>query len=271
MNLRRKTIGAAASVLVLTLGLSACGSDGDPSAGGGDTGTGGADLTQASFVSTVSDAQDTARTSHVEMTIGAERQVVTAEADVEIGDTVADTSMAMTLDMGKADLGGQAPGTVQIRLVDKTVYINLGSMTQGKFMESDLDDANDPIAKQFSALTAQLDPSKQLASFGEALRSLTKKGEPQTLDGVRAQPYEMVLDTEKIAGFTGLTAGAGLPKTLTYTMFIGPDELPRRMTADIAGGTITVDFSQWGEKVDIEAPAADEISAIDPRTLGSGA
>jgi hypothetical protein len=278
MNRRRKTLGAVASVLVLALGLSACGGGSDTSAaGGGDTSTGGGassstgDLTQASFVTTVTDAQDKARTSHVTMTIDAGGKAVTAEADVEVGTTVADTSMAMTMDMGEADLGGQAPGTIQIRLVDEKFYINMGSMTQDMFMESDLSDPDDPIAKQFSTLTAQLDPSQQLASFGQAIQSFTKKGDPRELDGVQTQPYEMVLDTEKVAGFTGLTAGAGLPKTLTYTIFVGPDDLPRRMSADIAGGSITVDYSQWGEEVDIEAPPADQISDIDPKTLGAGA
>ena len=44
----------------------------------------------------------------------------------------------------------------------------------------------------------QMDPSKQLEQFKTAVTSFEKKGEPKTLDGVKAQPYVVVVDTSKI-------------------------------------------------------------------------
>jgi hypothetical protein len=267
MHLRSKRLAAATSVVVLSLGLTACGGDDDATSDSVGSSTadaprtvagGESDLTKDSFFTSVSDAQNGARTSHVAMTIGTSEQTITAEGDVEVGATIADTSMAVTMDMSAAGLG-----EIDLRLVDEVFYIDLGEMTGGKFAKSDLDDPDDPIARQFGSLSAQFDPAKQLASFGDAVKSFKRSGDAEQIDGVQAQPYEMVLDTESIAGMSGLVAGGGLPETLTYTMFIGPDNLPRRVTADIATGSFTLDYSRWGEEVDIQAPGDDEISDVD--------
>ena len=59
-----------------------------------------------------------------------------------------------------------------------------------------------------------------------------------------------------------------LPETLTYTMFIGPDNLVRRLTSEVDDSSVAVTYSQWGKPVDVQAPPAGEISDKDLSQLG---
>ncbi|NRQ49664.1 hypothetical protein [Aeromicrobium stalagmiti] len=275
MNLRPKKLAAAASVAVLVLGAAACGgsddgaaskgSSSDSSSSSSSSSTGG-ELTKANFISSVTDAQLDAKSSHVVMDIGVGGQSIKAEGDVEVGASAAETSMNLTMDMGSTGMG-----SLKMVLVDSILYLNFGQMTGGKYAKIDLNDDSNPFAQQFGSITEQLDPSQQLGQFEAALTSFEKKGSPEKLDGVDAQPYEVVLDTTKIKAFSELpgAASAQMPKTLTYVMYVGSDNLLRRMTADVAGSKIQVDYSQWGEDIDVKAPAADEITDKDLSQLGA--
>jgi hypothetical protein len=276
MTLRLSRLAAVASVVVLALGTTACsGSDDSSSAATSSTkgsssaaDTAGDELTQATFFTAITDAQSKAGTSHVALEIGSGGQRIEAEGDVEVGKTVADTAMSMTMDMGST-----GAGKIAMVIVDNTFYMNLGKMTGDKFAKIDLDDDSNPIAKQFGSITDQLDPSRQLAQFKDAVTSFKKSGAAKKIDGVQAQPYEIVLDTSKIKAFDELPAGAGanVPKTLTYTMFVDADNLLRRVEADVSGSTVTATYSKWGEPVDVKAPAAGQLSDLDLSKMGASA
>jgi hypothetical protein len=117
-----------------------------------------------------------------------------------------------------------------------------------------------------------MDPAHQLAQFDKAVTSFKKKGAPEKIDGVDAQPYEVVVDTSKIDALGDLPGGAsaGVPQSLTYVMYVGPDNLLRRMSFELAGSKSQVDYSKWGEDVDIQAPSASEISDQDLGKMMSG-
>jgi hypothetical protein len=273
MKLSRKSSSLVAVVLLAGLSLTACG-DKDSSDGGSKPAasssakSGGGDLTEANFVDTLTAAQVKASSAHVTMDIGVGGQSIKATGDQKVGKTFADTAMSLSMDMGAAGMD-----QIKMVLADQTFYLNFGKMTQDKYAKIDLKDDSNPLGKQFSQLVDQMDPSKQLEQFKKALTSFDKKGAPQDIDGVKAQPYEIVLDTSKIAALSDLPGGAtaGVPKTLTYTMFVGPDDLLRRIVTDAAGSKVTVDYSKWGEPVDIKAPAAGEISDQDLSKLMGGA
>jgi hypothetical protein len=270
MNAQPMKLAAAACAVALALGLSACGGDdAAPDAGATPSTTATAAPTpasdlpaatpagaeQAAFFRSIADAQVDARTSHVSMRIKGAGQTISAEGDVSVGSTAADTAMTMSMDMGSA-----SPGSISMTLVDQVLYMKAGQLTGDKYARISLDDASSPIAQQFGSITEQLDPTQQLDQFQQALTSMQKKGEPRTIDGVEAQPYELTLDTSKIDALTRSPAGAYVPATLTYTMYIGPDDLLRRVTASVADGTMTADYSRWGQKVDVKAPPADQIA-----------
>jgi hypothetical protein len=266
MTISRKLSSIAAVVLLAGLTLSACG-DKDDSGDKSDAGSSGGgktvELTQANFSQVLADSQAKAKSAHITMTLGMGGQTIKAQGDVEVGSTPADGAMAMTMDMGSSM-------KLDMRLVDQVFYMNMGQMTEGKYVKLDLTDDSSPIAKQYGQIMDQMDPAKQLEQFKDALKSFEKKGEPQTIDGVKAQPYVVTVDTTKIKAFKDLPAASAsqIPDTIVYTMYVGPDDLPRRMEFELAGAKSTMDYTKWGEPVDIKAPAAGDISDKDLSQLG---
>jgi hypothetical protein len=272
MKISRTPSFLAAALLVAGLSLSACGdkdSSSDSSSGASSPSSSkDTTLTQATFTKALTDAQLKAGSAHVAMSIGVGGQTIDAKGDVKVGSTAAETAMGMTMDLGQ-----QGMETIEMRLVDQVFYLDFGPMTQNKFVKIDLTDTSSPFGKQFSELLDQMDPSKQLEQIQGALTSVEKKGATQKIDGVDTQPYEVTVDTKKIPAVAELggAAGAKVPATIVYTMFVGPDNLPRRMVTELAGAETTIDYSKWGEPVDIKAPPAKDVSDQDVSSLLSGA
>lgn len=262
MRERLKQLTAVAALVLVTGGsLVACSDKGDSKADGA-AGTAGATLTQANFFDEVTQAMAKAGTSHLTMSTTVGGQDVESDGDIRIGQTPADTALATTMKTGQGGLG-----SIEMRLVDEVFYLNFGPMTRNKFTKIDLSDKNDPISSQFGELVRNVDPASQFEQFKDAVSSFDQKGEAITLDGVKAQPYVVVVDTSKMPA-TEKASGSSLPKTLEYTMYIGPDNLPRRITSALpaaaGGGTLTVDYTKWGEEVSISKPKASEITDKDP-------
>jgi len=251
----------AVTALVLVAGgsLVACSDENDPGADGQKS---GATLTKTTFFDEVTQAQVEARTSHISMSMKVAGQNVKADGDLEVGTSPADTAMAMTMNTGQSGLG-----SIETRLVDEVLYLNFGPMTGNKFAEIDLNDKSNPIGKQYGELVVTIDPSQQLKDLEGAVTSLDQKGKTITVDGVQAKPYVIVIDPSKLP--SAKKAGGSLPKALEYTMYIGPDNLPRRVITQLpqqagaGGGTMTINYSKWGEKVSIVKPEASEMTDKD--------
>lgn len=270
MNVRLKqTIAALALVLTAGTSLAACGGDDTAKAQGDSSSVGekaSTTLTKDNFFTEVAKAQQDAGTSHVEMAFGLAGQQIKASGDVSVAEDVADTKMAMTMSAG-------AQGDFDMRLVDGVFYMNMGPITQNKFAKIDLTDTSNPIGKQFSGLLDSVDPAKQLQQLQGAITSFEQKGAAKKIDGVEATPYVVGVDAKKVAdqlGAAGASASAQLPQEIVYTMYVGPDNLPRRISLDLSGTTMTMDYSKWGEDVTIEAPAKDQISDVDLGQMGAG-
>lgn len=256
----------------LLLGAAACTSSGEKPTGGSSAGAttgtsqetekpadnGGAfELTPANFADMV-DKQIDAGTYHTTMTIGAEGQTINAEGDARLTDSGAE--MTMTMSVPGMD------GGMELRMVGGKLYMNMGELTGDKFYAIDPNDVDDPLASSFGSSLDQMSVAESMESIKDAIVSVEKAGEPESIDGVDAQPYEVVVDTTKITGAAGEQfqqaeeAGATLPATISYVYFVGPDGLPRKMTMDLEGSTTDMTFSDWGEDVTIEAPAKDQIT-----------
>jgi hypothetical protein len=57
----------------------------------------------------------------------------------------------------------------------------------------------------------------------------------------------------------------GMPKNLTYDMWLDDQDLLRRMQFEVAGQTVDMSMSKWGEPVSIEAPPAGKV--VDASTM----
>lgn len=258
----KKRLQFVSAITAASFVLAGCGGASTETKDAGVGDDAGATLTKADFIKTITAAQQKAKSSHISMTISGSGQKISAKGDVEVGATAADSKAALTMNLGSLGVG-----VIELRLIDKDYYINLGPMSGNKFAKIDLADTSNPMFEQYGGFLDQLDPSKQLEQFKGALTSVEKKGNAVTLDGVKAQPYVLTLDAKKIKGLGdfGAAPGAKLPDTLTYTMFVGSDNLPRRLVTTVAGSKLTLDYSTWGKSVDIKAPSKGEIA--DPSIL----
>lgn len=253
MHLTRIVPALAAAALSLGL-LSACGDD----ARTADT-TPASLLTQDSFASTIADAMVESGSAHVTISGTVSGQELKAEGDQQIGATAADSRLSLQLDvLGIA---------LDLRMVDQVVYANLGPLSQAKFVTIDLTDTSNPLVAQFADLADGADVAQQLEQVKVAIDGLSKDGEPQTIDGVDAQPYVVTIDPAKLPQEPG---GAAASEPVELTIFVGTDDLPRRIVTDMGGQMITLDLTQWGEADDVSAPPADQISEQDLSDLFAG-
>jgi len=228
-----------------------------------DADTSGGDLTAETFIKTVAAAQTDAKAYTFTMKMSANGSAV-SDAKGAVVNTDGKPAVAMTM-----DVGGQ---TIDARYVDDVWYMNLGEVSENKFVTIDPKTDGSEMAQQFEQLSAQMDPSESVKAIDGAVTSVTKKGEAVTLDGVEAQPYEVVVDTTKITGTMGDTlkaAGSAVPDELTYTYWVGPDNLMRKMTFDMAGTSTEMTTSDWNGDVKVEAPSKDQITDKSPFTTGS--
>lgn len=263
MSVRRTRIASIATAVAMTFALTACGGsdnpdkDAAPEKPASKTASMSGELTKDNFVERLTAAQIKAGTSQVRMEIDAGGQKNLATGQFKAGESVKDSAVALRIDGKSSGLG-----TLDLRLVNGAIYMNFGEMTGDKFMKLALDGSGDAAADQLGELIDQVNPTAQLEQFDAALKSFKQTGGAKTIDGVKALPYEIVLDTSKIDGMAAAAkkSGTKVPATLTYTMFLGPDDLPRRITAKVVAMSFALDYSKWGEPVDIKAPPASEIS-----------
>ena len=238
---------AAALALIAGLTLAGCGDKDAPTAtGGGDSGasaareSGGGDLTQANFADEVFDAILDAGSAKIHFESGTGGKKFIGEGEAQYGDELA---IRMTM---PNPAGGDAKQ--EMVMVGDTMYMGVGD----KYMSMSLDAMR---GQGMPDMSANLDPKKQQAAFEAAVTEFKQSGKSETLDGVEATPYVITLDPSKAPDTFGKTSS----DPLTFTYFIGPDNLPRKMVYADKNGDFVATYTDWGEPVDIKAPPADKV------------
>ena len=216
------------------------------------------EMTADDFAQRVGDAQLKAGSTHMTMSVSESGVDAAVEADVTMGEKVEDLGMRMVMSIPDA-------GDIEMLLVDSTMYMNGGELTQNKYMKMTPEMMGGTDV--FAEMSQQADPAAQFEAWSDALVDFTAS-EGEKIDGVETKKYEVVLDTKKMLADQDIPASSldGLGETVTYEIFIAKDDLPRRISMNLGTGSTVIDFSKWGEKVDIKAPAADQL--VDPATLG---
>jgi lipoprotein LprG len=280
MTLRRAAAAVSAAALLIITG---CGSDSDDSSDDQSTSEstsesteqvdepaepvapGGVQLTLANFASTTSDAQVDAQSVHMEARGDMQGQSITMSGDMALGKTLEETSFALT--MSAPSMGGD----VSMMLVDGVMYLpeEPGS---DKYMQIDLTDGSNPMGALFSQIFSQASPSATTLALEGAIEDFRPVGSEE-IDGVMTTHYTVTVNTQKVLAETmgeellsmAQSSGTALPETMTYDFWVGDDDnLPRRMRTDAMGMSMTIDFTAWGEPVDIQAPSEDQLSDKDP-------
>ncbi|KIP51642.1 hypothetical protein [Leucobacter komagatae] len=260
MKISRKATVTTSILLAAGLALTGCSSSANPSEGGSgasqESESSSGALTKDNFVERMSAAQLKAGSVHVKMNLG-DAIEGDIEADMVISDDPQKVQMQMTMNTGGMDS--------DIRVVDGKMFMNMGQVTGGKFMDMS---AMPGGGGDVGAILNQVNPGAQLDGFREALTDFQVDPKGPEIDGVKTTQLTLTIDTKKMFEAQpqeGVDADAlveALGDTITYDMFVGPDDLPRRIvTPDIAGlGAATQDYSAWGTPVTVTAPGADEIA-----------
>jgi hypothetical protein len=264
-TLTGRRYAAAAATAVLLLSAAGCGKDDTDNAAADATPTvatgtpteptettepAGEEVDPTEFASKITSAMDTLTTAHIAMQVEAQGALITATGLVNYS---AD-SPEMALKMTSASFGS---GTVDMRLVDKAMYMSLpeGVGQTGKLYKIDLDDPNNPLGADLGNLTT-FDPKSTFDTFTTGLQKVVDVGE-EDIDGEATTHYVLTTDTAKIKKTLPKSQRAGFPDSLTYDVWLDSGDRVRKMVADMPGsGQLTIKMSHWGEPVDISAPPA---------------
>jgi len=261
----RTRLLAAPLTVLLAVGLAACGG-GTPSA---ESPTPTATRTTATPTPTPTPTVEALSAENVLTRMAAAQAGITSY-DLAMSVT-GTTSMEMT---GSADLAAgkrnasvvmsdPEMGGIEMRFVDGLMYLNLGELTGGLFLQLDPNDTSNELSTAFAGFDDMLVKSG-FEGTEQAVVSVTAVGAPETLDGVEVQAYEVVLDTTKFtpeATSELLEEGmAALPPTVTYTYWIDGDDVPRKTVYEINGAVTTLTISKLGAGTPVTAPAADQVT-----------
>ncbi len=273
--MRKTAIALSAFALAVTLG--ACGDNGGSSDNGGNGGgnSGGtvAAASLADLAKSIGDKTAETDTAHVKITANAVGQEISGDGDVKF----AEQDVAMSMDMSTPQ------GTMSMVFVENVFYIKLPQeLEPGKsWVKIDTNDENDPIAKALGGMTEQMsknaDPRAALAEFEKSGEITDSKEE--TLDGQKTTHYTITVDVEKMAANqTDPTMKSALEESIKNGMkdfpvdiWVNEDDLPVRVKMDMpapdptgSGTDATVkmqmDYTKWGEPVEINAPDASEVA-----------
>jgi hypothetical protein len=223
----------------------------------GDTGGSGGHLDRDGLVQAITAGPLKAGSAHMTMSMSGAMSV-TAEGDVSYAKS--GPEMAMTMSM--AQMGA---GKMQMRVVDGIVYMTIPSVTPaGKFLKIDPKDKSNPMSKSFGSLSEQMDPLNSVRAMKSGVRKVTFVG-AESVDGVDADHYRVLVDSAAMFKAMKQKAVPGMPKNLTYDMWLDDQDLLRRMQFEVAGQTVDMSMSKWGEPVSIEAPPAGKV--VDASTM----
>ncbi|MGZ6744730.1 MAG: hypothetical protein ACXVD0_02385 [Nocardioides sp.] len=267
-HLVRRAVAGGALVPLALFSVVSCGdkngaatdanaaSSGSPSAStsstsGSSTPSAGASVDPADFVARFSDGFAHTTTAHetMTMTLGASGNL-TGEGDVDYSSGSPSMSMSMK--------SAQESGRLEIRLVDRTMYMTIPGMAGGKFIKMNLDDPNSP----FGSMGVQLDPADALKTFAKGITGVTYVGTEGALGH-----YRVTVDSKKMMAELGSTAGQAaldaLPPTLTYDVWLDDQDRVNKMTMDMGtSGTMEMELSDFGKDVHVEAPPASQVTTM---------
>jgi len=242
--MRRFTRAAqvATLALIVSLSIAACGDQDktNPATDASAPPAASTGLTQSNFAEEVFDAVQEAGSAKISFESGTGGKKFIGEGEIEYGDELA-VRMTMPNPAGGED-------KQEMLLIGDTMYMGVGD----RYMSMSLDTMR---SQGMPDMSASLDPAAQQKAFEAAVIDFEQSGEPETLDGVKATPYVITLDPAKAPE----TFGTTVTEPLKFTYFIGPDDLPRKMVYNDTNGKFTAFYTDWGAKVDIEAPPAEKV------------
>lgn len=274
--MRKAGIVLSAFALAVTLG--AC--SGNDNSGGstsntGANGSGDAPVAAANLVDlakSLGEETAEASTAHMTLTGDVAGMSMTGEGDLRFG--AEDAAISMNISTTEGDMS--------MVFMDGVLYMKLPQeLEAGKPWIKIDSNTNSEIAAALGSANEQLsksvDPRKALQEFEKA--GEITDSEQTELDGKKVTHYTITVDAQKLVDTqTDPEAKAEAQKAVDAGMkefpvevWIDEDGLPARFAMEMAapdgsGSTATVkmqvDYTKWGEPVDITAPPAEQIAEL---------
>jgi LppX_LprAFG lipoprotein len=258
----RRSLAALALPLLLG-GLAACGSDDEaaPASSSSESqAESGGEVDKAEFVDDLKAGLEASTTAKMTMHMDMGGQGIHANGEVDY--TTKPPNMAMTMETPAAP-----DQSIEMRLVDKVLFMNMGQMTNNKFVSYDFSDPNN-LPPGMDQLTSTMNPLAAFDSLEEGVQSVKFVGDEE-VNGEQLGHYEVKVDTSKVKQLQELSTQAQLPEEVTYDMWLDDENRMRKMVMDLDMGAaptkLEIELFDWGKPVDIAAPPASEV--VDPSKM----
>ena len=232
----------------------------EESADEADAGADGVEVDTAELFTAIADATVAEGSYEFEATTGAGGTGTAASGAIQTGSSLDESNMRIM---------SQAAGVeTTVLIVDGQIFIemteDMGLPVDGSWMTID-PEIDDPVAEQ--RLISDLRGPKlaeamgDIGSVSDQIADLTENADMVTVTQAGTAEIDGVATTEyhvnDIAGFTD-----SVDETITelsYSMWVGDDDLIRRVVTDDGWVTTEMNYLDYGVDVDIETPPADEV------------
>jgi hypothetical protein len=196
-----------------------------------------------------------ASSARVQMTLAGQLEM-SMDGRMAMTDQPEDAELELTL-----ELQGQR---LELRQVDGLIYLSGPPATpQGKWVEVDPQDEQNPMAQQFGELARSSDLNTTFDAFEAGLRDVEYVGEEE-IDGDPVHHYLFTVDAAAAAEAQGQSMPPNAPEELTYDVWLTDDDLMRRVAFALGPVKARIDATEWGEPVEVEKPPAGDI--VQPQT-----
>ncbi|WP_155856256.1 hypothetical protein [Cellulomonas sp. URHD0024] len=153
-------------------------------------------------------------------------------------------------------MAGVTPsGTLDFRVIGSKVYMAQGESADGKFL---LFDPNAPEYAEAGMTGIDGMVGQPTGATSDAITMLSLVPPSVQLDGATVQRYDVTYDTSKVASPIN-DDGTPAPPTITYSFWLGSDDLPRKMRYTQGAYSAEVTYSGFGAPGPVVTPSADQI------------
>lgn len=286
-----RKIAYAAPAAVMAISLSGCmGIGNDQPGSGGNNGAGHVALTAAQVMNKAADNTASADTYKIDMKVNALTAYAGKQHAVHVSGTgqyQLKPSLAFASTFNSMSMGGQnLPGGLQVRLVDKTIYMKVGALQKltgsGKpWLKINTAELSQKSGVNFDQLlqTAQNQANPVTYTKMFTTSKDVKKVGSQVVRGVQTTHYTGTVDLTK--AYAKLdpklrkSAESQLKelKNVKFDLFTDAQQLPRKivMRGASSGGSkydATLLYSDFGQPVHVAAPPAaqtQDVSKLAPK------
>jgi hypothetical protein len=167
---------------------------------------------------------------------------------------------------GYALLGGAPTGNyvlnmgdtnTQMVVVDGVAYFKDGAVISSRWTS---------MPAQGVAIGQAFTPQGMFAWMRAGVATVEDLG-PDDLYGTPTTRYELVANNAgaPASGVTQALLGSPHPPDTVYSVWVGDDDLIRRVEVLTHGGGLILEYGRWGESMEVVAPPADEVTPLPTR------